>query len=224
MVVRSLLLGPLFRGLSTPERQQLSIRGEDLSHGVLERASLLDQRADLLHPFLRDPLDALLAIHHERQRPTRMSLSLGAPAVGLSAAAVREGERAGQSVWRDLQTPKQSVLALTQASGRISFSTVPVHLVVVLHQGCALSMPFLRWGTLRRAPTQRSSVPTRHYGLGPEPLSLRLSLRSVAASLRQRTGAAERGEFFQRIKTFELSAEHKLRLRNLPSHKVVTVY
>src|SRR5207245_11676407 len=29
---------------------------------------------------------------------------------------------------------------------------------------------------------------------------------------------------FQRIKTFELSAEHKLRLRNLPSHKVVTVY
>src|SRR5436305_2080877 len=35
MVVRSLLLGPLFHGLSTPQRQQLSIRGEDLSHGVL---------------------------------------------------------------------------------------------------------------------------------------------------------------------------------------------
>src|SRR2546429_8604339 len=65
---------------------------------------------------------------------------------------------------------KQSVLALTQASGRISFSTVPVHLVVVLHQECALSRPFLRWGNLRRAPTQRSSIPTRHYGLGPEPL------------------------------------------------------
>src|SRR5216683_6133738 len=43
IVVRSLLLGPLFRGLSTPERQQLSIRGEDLSHGVLELASLLDR-------------------------------------------------------------------------------------------------------------------------------------------------------------------------------------
>src|SRR5437762_7825949 len=68
MVVRSLLLGPLFHGLSTPERQQLSIRGEDLSHGVLELASLLDQRTDLLHPFLRDMLDALLAIHHECQR------------------------------------------------------------------------------------------------------------------------------------------------------------
>src|SRR5437879_12329772 len=96
MVVRSLLLGPLFHGLSTPERQQLSIRGEDLSHGVLERASLRDKRADLLHPFLRDPLDALLASDHERQRPTRMYSSLSARAVALSAAAGRERERARQ--------------------------------------------------------------------------------------------------------------------------------
>src|SRR5437773_6868715 len=38
MVVRSLLLGPLFHGLSTPQRQQLSIRGEDLSHGECSTA------------------------------------------------------------------------------------------------------------------------------------------------------------------------------------------
>src|SRR5207302_1358724 len=79
------------------------------------------------------------------------------------------------SAWASLSW---TVDALTQASGRISFSTVPVHLVVVLHQECALSRPFLRWGNLRRAPTQRSSIPTRHYGLGPEPLpedSARLS-------------------------------------------------
>src|SRR2546426_389634 len=33
-----------------------------------------------------------------------------------------------------------------------------------------------------------------------------------------------KGGVFQRIKTFELSAERKLRLRDLPSHKVVRVY
>src|SRR5882672_3274961 len=38
-----------------------------------------------------------------------------------------------------------------------------------------------------------------------------------------RAGAAKEG-VFQRIKTFELSAERKLRLRDLPSHKVVRVY
>src|SRR5439155_14818458 len=92
LLVRSLLLGPLFHGLSTPQRQQLSIRGEDLSHGVLELASLLDQRTDLLHPFLRDMLDALLAIHHECQRPRRMSLSIRAPTGGFSAVVVSPGE------------------------------------------------------------------------------------------------------------------------------------
>src|SRR6266704_729079 len=92
IVVRSLLLGPLFHGLSTPQRPQLSIRGEDLSHGVLELASLLDQRTDLLHPFLRDMLDALLAIHHECQRPRRMSLAIRAPTGGFSAVVVSQGE------------------------------------------------------------------------------------------------------------------------------------
>src|SRR6266480_6292740 len=106
MVVRSLLLGPLFRGLSTPERQQLSIRGEDFSHDVLELASLLDQRADLLHPFLRYMLDALLAIHHECQRPRRMSISISAPTGGFSAAVVSQGERARQSVGGNREATK----------------------------------------------------------------------------------------------------------------------
>src|SRR5467141_263602 len=43
--------------------------------------------------------------------------------------------------------------------------------------------------------------------------------RSVAAYL----APCKRG-VLQRIKTFELSTEHKLRLRDLPSHKVVRVY
>src|SRR5208283_1607323 len=89
-----------------------------------------------------------------------MSLSLRAPAVGLSAAAVREGERAGQSVWRNFQTTKQSVLALAQAGGGITFGIVPVHLGVVLHQECAMSRPFFCWGNLRKAASQElQSVP-----------------------------------------------------------------
>src|SRR5260370_9740019 len=83
---RSFLLGLLLLGLSTPERQQLSVGGEDLGNGVLELASLLDQWANLLHPFLWDMFDALLAVNHERQRPGRMPLSIGAQAGGFSSA------------------------------------------------------------------------------------------------------------------------------------------
>src|ERR1700676_4860118 len=89
MVGRSLLLGPLFHGLPTPERQQLSVRREDFGNRILELASLLDQRADLLYPLLRDMLDVLLAVHHECQRPCRMPFCIGAPTGGFSAAAVR---------------------------------------------------------------------------------------------------------------------------------------
>src|SRR4029077_11336922 len=70
------------------------------------------------------------------------------------AAAVREGEGAGESVWWDLQTTKQSVLALAQAGGGITIGVVPVHLGVVLHQDCALSSPFFCSGNLRKAPSQ----------------------------------------------------------------------
>lgn len=79
-----------------------------------------------------------------------MSLSLRAPAVGLSAAAVREGERAGQSVWRNLQTTKQIVLALAQAGGGITLGIIPVHLGVALHQECSLSRPFFCSGICAR--------------------------------------------------------------------------
>src|SRR5467141_5335954 len=61
-----------------------------------------------------------------------LPISLGAPAVGLSAAAVREGERAGQSVRGYLETTKQGVLALAQASGGITLGVVPTHLGVII--------------------------------------------------------------------------------------------
>jgi hypothetical protein len=53
-----------------------------------------------------------------------------------------------------LQTTKQSVLALAQAGGGITFGIVPVHLGVVLHQDCALSSPFFCSGNLRKAASQ----------------------------------------------------------------------
>jgi hypothetical protein len=60
-----------------------------------------------------------------------MSFSIDAPAVGFSAAAVSEGERAGQSVRRYVETTKQGVLALAQASGGITLGVVPSHLSVL---------------------------------------------------------------------------------------------
>src|SRR6266850_4083375 len=74
----------------------------------------------------------------------------------------------------------------------------------------------------------RASGKLRHRG-NPRlarsipPFKLRVK-RSVAASLRAAYRGRRKGGVFQRIKTFELSAEHKLRLRDLPSHKVVRVY
>ena len=138
-------------GLLTPQRQQLSVGGKNLGNGVFEVASLLHQRANLFHPFLRDALDALLAVHHERQRPTRMSLPLGAAAVGLSATAVREGERTGQSVRRNLDSTKQSMLALAQAGGGTTFGFVPVHLGVPRLRFIQL---FLSPGNLRKVAQQ----------------------------------------------------------------------
>src|SRR5208283_1778763 len=165
---RSFLPGLLLLGLSTPEHQQLSVGGEDLGNGVLELASLLDQWANLLHPFLRDMFDALLAVNHERQRPRRMPLSIGAPAGGFSAAFVSQGERAGQSVGRNFETTEQGVLALTQAGSGIAFGVVPIHLTVLLRTEDYMSRSFSGWGNLRTAPARKSSIPTWHCRCGPE--------------------------------------------------------
>jgi hypothetical protein len=40
----------------------LGVGGEDLGHGVLQLTSLLDQRTDLLHPFIGNVFDAFLAV------------------------------------------------------------------------------------------------------------------------------------------------------------------
>src|SRR6516164_6380172 len=128
---RSFLLGLLLHGLSTPQRQQLGIGGENLGNSVFELASLLHQRPDLLHPFIGNTLDALAAIVSEGQRPNGMPFSIGAPTVGFPASPVRESERARQSVWRDSEVPKQGVLALAQTRGGIAFGVVPIHLSVV---------------------------------------------------------------------------------------------
>src|SRR5208283_5192917 len=168
---RSFLPGLLLLGLSTPEHQQLSVGGEDLGNGVLELASLLDQWANLLHPFLRDMFDALLAVNHERQRPRRMPLSIGAPAGGFSAAFVSQGERAGQSVGRNFAATEQGILALTQAGSGIAFGVVPIHLTVLLRKDAYMSRSFSGWGNLRTAPARTSSIPTWHYRCGPEVLA-----------------------------------------------------
>src|SRR6266702_8381179 len=73
--------------------------------------------------------------------PSTMNVSdqLGCPSpwahrqLGFPQRLCVRASEPGRASGRDLQTTKQSVLALTQARGRISFSTVPVHLAVVLH-------------------------------------------------------------------------------------------
>src|SRR5260370_31823093 len=98
--------------MSTRERQQLGIGGEDLGNGVLKLASLLHQSTNLLHPFIGDTLDALAAIHPEGQRPNGMSFSIDTVTVGFPAAPVRQCEEARHLVWSNLQSTKPSVLAL----------------------------------------------------------------------------------------------------------------
>src|SRR5437867_10437020 len=155
---RSPLLTPLLGGLLSPQCQQLCVSREDLRNRVLELPALLHQRTDLLHPIVGNAFDALLAIDHERQRPNRMSFSIGASAVVFSAAPVSQRERAGQSVCRNLETTEQRVLALTQASGRISFGVIPFHLHVLLHTDLSTSSILHGWGNLRLAASARWQV------------------------------------------------------------------
>src|SRR6266571_8969935 len=84
---------PLLAQLLTPQRQQLSVGREQLSHRVLELPPFFYKWTELFHPLLGNALDVFLTVDHEGERPHRMAFSIGAVAARFSATPVRLGER-----------------------------------------------------------------------------------------------------------------------------------
>src|SRR5713226_1351981 len=121
-----------------------------------------------------------------------MSLPIRTVAVRFSAAPVSLGQRTRQSVWRNPETPEQGVLALTQASGRISFSRIPLHLTALLHTEPPVSNLSSRPGNLRNPTPKRSSASSWDYGAGAEPLKVTVSELPTFLS-RQESAAASKG-------------------------------
>src|SRR5207245_8731180 len=110
-----------------------------------------------------------------------MSLAFGAAAGGGSAAAMRKGKRAGQSIGRDLEAAQHGVLALTQASGGITFGVVPFHLRVIIHTVKLTFQSCSALGNLRNLIPPRSSVSTWGYMPGAEVLLKALKAPQSAA-------------------------------------------
>jgi len=101
-----------------PQRQQLSVGGEDLGHRLLKLVARLHPALNFLNPGVRDVLYPFLAAHPESEGPNGVTLLvLSAMATGLATAAVSEGKRTGKQVGRDGEAAEEFELALTETSG-----------------------------------------------------------------------------------------------------------
>jgi hypothetical protein len=115
-----------------PQNQQLRIGCEDLAQSVLKGAAGLDAPADVVHPLYGDAFDAALPLRHEGEKPDGMAFARSAMASGSAAAAVSEGQRAGQQVLREWKLTEAGELTLTEAGGFWAFGA-DIHLKAIMH-------------------------------------------------------------------------------------------
>jgi len=122
-------LSPWLALLLAGQHQQLGVGGEHLPHRLLEFAPSFHATTDILDPILGDVLDMLPATHHEGQGPDGMAGAVGTVAVGLAAAEMGKGERAGKQILGKMEPPHEFRLALPE-SGRLRTSVFDLHLMV----------------------------------------------------------------------------------------------
>ena len=129
--------------LFAPQHQQLSVGCEDLAQSVLKGAAGFDAPADVVHPLFGDAFDTTLPLRHESEKPDGMAFARSAMASGLAAAAMGEGERAGQQVLWEGKLSEAGELTLTEAGGFGTF-WADVHLKAIMHPELTNSQAFLR--------------------------------------------------------------------------------
>jgi hypothetical protein len=66
--------------------QELGVSRKDLGDYFLKLSRLFDPQADRINPIRGNPLDMLLTVQHEGERPDGMTLAAGAMAGGLAAS------------------------------------------------------------------------------------------------------------------------------------------
>jgi len=129
--------------LLAPQHQQLGIGREDLAQSVLKGAAGFDTPADVVHPRFGDAFDTTLPLRHEGEKPDGMALAGSAMASGLAAAAVSEGERAGQQVLGEGKLAEAGELTLAETCGLWAFGA-DIHLKAIMHTEVGSSQGFLR--------------------------------------------------------------------------------
>jgi uncharacterized protein YejL (UPF0352 family) len=119
--------------LLSPQRQQLSVGGEDLRYRLFKLPALLHQALNFPDPFVGDVLHPFLAADHESEGPEGVTLFvLGAMATGLATAAVSEGKRTRKQVGGDGEAVEEFILALAETSGLGTFRC-DLHMHVIIH-------------------------------------------------------------------------------------------
>jgi hypothetical protein len=66
--------------------QELGVSRKDLGGCFFKLSRLFDPQADRINPIRGNPLDMLLTVQHEGERPDGVTLAVGAMAGGLAAS------------------------------------------------------------------------------------------------------------------------------------------
>jgi hypothetical protein len=66
--------------------QELGVSRKDLGDCFFKLSRLFDLQADRINPIRGNPLDMLLTVQHEGERPDGVTLAVGAMAGGLAAS------------------------------------------------------------------------------------------------------------------------------------------
>jgi hypothetical protein len=118
--------------LFAPQHQQFGIGREDLAQSVLKGAAGFHAPANVVYPLQRNPFDPTLPLRHEREKPNRMTLARCAMTSGFATAAMSEGQRTRQEIFREGELSQATELALPEAS-RINAFGANVHLHAIMH-------------------------------------------------------------------------------------------
>ena len=99
-----------------------------------ETLARLDTRAKQVDPVGRNGLDPFPATSHKGEGPKRMTVPFGAMTGRLSAAAVRESQRAWKRVFRDSKARQETASTATKAGsfGAARQWDFRVHLIVII--------------------------------------------------------------------------------------------
>jgi len=95
----------------------LGVSRKDLGDCFFKLSRLFDPLPDRIHPIRGNPLDMLLTVEHEGERPDRVTLAVGAMAGGLAASRMGKRQRSRESSLGEFQAIQKMLDAAAEAGG-----------------------------------------------------------------------------------------------------------